>query len=64
MQIVPCDTKVDVSIDFGGTMFKISPESFNLGPMYSDPSRCMGGFAAAPSGFGKQPFLAVPHRVS
>jgi hypothetical protein len=64
MQIVPCDTKVDASVNFGGTMFKISPETFNLGPMASNPNRCMGGFAALPLGFGKQHFLAVPQRVS
>jgi hypothetical protein len=48
MQIDPCNTTVNASINFGGTTFDISPNTFNLGPTYNKSDRCTGGFVAAP----------------
>ncbi|GAA5887707.1 hypothetical protein JCM16303_003733 [Sporobolomyces ruberrimus] len=40
----PCDQPPVVALSFGGTnqRFAINPADFNLGPLSSDPTRCLG----------------------
>jgi cathepsin D len=43
---VPCDFNTPISFFIGGKEIKISPASFNLGPVSQDPGRCLAGAAS------------------
>ncbi len=45
--IVPCNTNVTISVAFGGTTFNIPPSAYNLGPVLSGSSACVGGFSVS-----------------
>ena len=57
--IVPCDTSVDIILNFGGTNFAIPPRSYVLGPVNqgvdSTEGTCMSGFSSGSD--GKQSLL-------
>lgn len=42
---IPCNFNMTIALEFGGTAFPISPNIFNLGPVYGQPNRCYGGMA-------------------
>ena len=46
---VPCNFNTPVSIDVGGKTVRISPASFNLGPVSQDSDTCIAGAAASQS---------------
>ncbi|KAF9218924.1 acid protease [Gyrodon lividus] len=46
----PCDAFPSVSLTFGGTSFTIPPETFDIGPIEGDSSRCTGAIIAGDSG--------------
>ena len=59
-QLVPCDAKVDIQINFGGVDYSIPPASFIRGPIvYNGSKICYGGFAETNLNQGEQPFLIV-----
>ncbi|KAI0296947.1 acid protease [Multifurca ochricompacta] len=43
---IPCSFNTPVSITFGGTAFKIEPNTFNNGQVSQGSSECVGGLAA------------------
>lgn len=43
MYTVPCDNIPDISLSFGGKVFNISRDTFNMGPLDSNSSECVGG---------------------
>ena len=43
---VPCDFNTPISVYVGGKEVKISPESFNLGPISADSKTCLAGAAS------------------
>ena len=60
--IVPCDTTVTITANFGGNTYKIAPSSYILGPVPGDgpiAELCVGGLAIAPTGC-KQSLLDCP----
>jgi hypothetical protein len=53
--IVPCNTTVPVVFKIGGMEFILTPPTYNLGPLDSTGTLCLGGFSI--NNFGKQSFL-------
>ncbi len=47
MYTVPCDTVPDISLSFGGTLFNISRETFNMGKVSDNSTECVGGIVGA-----------------
>jgi hypothetical protein len=43
---VPCDFDTPISIYVGGKEIKISPDTFNLGPLSTGSDRCLAGAAS------------------
>jgi hypothetical protein len=50
---VPCNSIPTISLVFGGKPFDISPDTFNLGPVSSGSSDCVGGIVRVGHGYGK-----------
>lgn len=52
-EIVPCETSVLISIDFGGSSFKMDPKSYIL---HDGPNgTCIGAFAEPDANICEQP---------
>ena len=62
--IVPCNTSVTVSMQFGGTTFDILPKTYNFGAISTLGTTCLSGFSTTPSQMGEQDYLDRPNHES
>lgn len=56
-EIVPCNTSVPISLDFGGSSFQMDPKTYILGD--GPNGTCIGAFSGPETNSSEQPSLTV-----